>query len=79
LDVNSAATKWRELHAAWLRAEQAARLAERNVTYLFSECANGNGIGPTEAQLEQSESLRKEADRCRNIETAFLQAVFGEP
>ena len=77
MEPNGVGAKWRELNEAALKAESAARLAERTVTYQFSECANGKGMGPSEEQLCRAETLRKEADRCRNVEAAYLHGVFG--
>jgi hypothetical protein len=77
MDLKDAEAKWRELHHQAVAAEEAARAVEREVTFAFRECAAGRGPAPAEGVLTRAEALRKEADRCRNVETGYLKGVFG--
>lgn len=56
--------KWRELHDRWWMAEQLSRKVQGEIRVALEEAMLGGEL-PTRRQLDQLDSLQRQAERCR--------------
>jgi len=77
MDLEEAGKKWNGMHEKWSIANQEARQARFAVTKAFTQCAAGEGAGPSAAQIELTEKLERHADELQLAEASFLKEIFG--
>lgn len=76
MDLKEAGQKWEELHQSWVFANQEARRMELKNMVHYKACVEGKGPGPSAADLELAEKLRRVANEAQAECDEFTRRVF---